>query len=174
MSRSAVASLLLVAVILLGATALHAAEVRIALAPKIALPKDAPVYVEDAADFYGTNIALLTSGFLRTRAEGQLQKSIPSSMRLTVTRVPNTSIISIVVTGGDDALATSFASALVEQFLRFKREQKARYYRDTINAIDSALTYVPAVYAKQLEEYKQKVVVASMLDAKADFDRIDY
>ena len=156
------------------ATALRAAEVRIALAPKIALPKDAPVYVEDTADFYGTNIALLTSGFLRTRAQGQLQKTLPSSARLTVTRVPNTSIISIVVTGGDDALATSFASALVEQFLRFKREQKARHYRDTINAIDTALTYDPAEYAKQLEEYKQKVVVASMLDAKPDFERIDY
>jgi len=151
-----------------------ATEVRLGLAPKISLPKDAPVYTEDSADLYGTTIALLTSGFLRSKAEGQIQKPVPSSMRVTATRVPNTSIISVVVSGSDDALATSFASALIEQFMRFKREQKARYYRDTINAIDSALTYVPAEYAKQLEEYKQKVVVVSMLDTKPDFERIDY
>lgn len=172
MSRSPITALLFAAALL--AAPLSAAEVRIALAPKITLPKDSPVYAEDTADFYGTNIALLTSGLLRGRAEAQVQKSVGSSLRLTVTRVPNTSIISIVVSGADEAVATSFASALVDQFLRFKREQKARYYRDTVNAVDSALSYVPAEYAKHLEDYKQRLVIASMLDTKPDFERIEY
>jgi len=158
----------------LPAVALSATEVRLGLAPRISLPKDAPAYTEDNTDLYGTTIALLTSGFLRSKAEGQLQKPVPSSTRVTAARVPNTSIISVVVSGSDDAVATSFASALIEQFMRYKREQKAKYYRDTINAIDSALTYVPAQYARQLEEYKQKVVVASMLDSNPNFERIEY
>jgi hypothetical protein len=151
-----------------------AAEIRIALAPKITLPKDSPSYVEDTADFYGTNIALLTSGFLRSRVEGQLRKTVPASLRVQAARLPNTSIISITASGGDDALANSFLSALVEQFLRFKREQKAKCYRDAINAIDSALTYVPSEYAKQLETYKQQLVVASLVDTKPEFERIEF
>jgi len=127
------------------------AEIRLALAPKITLPKDSPMYSEDTANFYGTNIALLTSGLLRTRAEAQLRKSVPPSLKVMATRIPDTSIISITVNGGkDDSLAGAFLSALVDQFLQFKRDQKARYYRDTINSIDTALTYVPAEYAKQL------------------------
>jgi len=169
-----VVALVLIATAVVPAFTLSAAEVRLALAPKLTLPKDAPVYTEDSVDRYGTTIALLTSGLLRSKAEEQLQKPVPSSIRVTATRVQNTSIISVVVSGGDDATTNSFASALIEQFMRFKREQKARFYRDTINAIDSALTYVPAEYAKQLEEYKQKVVVVSMLDIKPDFERIDY
>src|ERR1043166_832017 len=48
-----------------------AAEIRLAVAPKISLPPNLPVYSEDTLNFYGTNIALLTSTFLRARAEAQ-------------------------------------------------------------------------------------------------------
>ena len=132
------------------------------------------MYSEDTTDLFGTNIALLTSGFLRARAEAQLRKSLPSSLRAEAKRIPNTSIISITASARDDSLASAFLSALVEQFMRFKRDQKAKYYRDAINSIDTALTYVPAEYAKQLEVYKQQLVIASLVDTKPDFERIDY
>jgi hypothetical protein len=122
-------------------SSVDAAEVRLALAPKITLPVDSPVYFEDSADFYGTNIAILTSGFLRARAEAQIRKTLPASFRVQATRVANTSIISITASTSDDSLANSFLSALVEQFLRFKHEQKAKYYRDAINNVDSALYF---------------------------------
>jgi hypothetical protein len=155
-------------------SAAKAAEVRLALAPRISFPKDSPVYSEDQADFYGTNIAILTSAFLRARAEGQIRKTLPSSLKIQATRVPNTSIISITASGNDELLANSFLSALVEQFLRFKHDQKAKYYRDAINAIDSALSYVQPEYAHQLEEYKQRLVIISMLDTKPEFERVEY
>jgi hypothetical protein len=152
----------------------NAAEVRLMVTPKITLPEKSPVYSEDTDGFYGTNIALLTSGFLRARAETQLRKSLPSSFRVAATRVRDTAIISLTATGGDDSLASSFLLALVDQFLRFKHEQKAKYYRDAINTVESALSYVPPEYTKQLEEYKQRLVIASLLDTKPDFERVDY
>lgn len=151
-----------------------AAEIRLAVAPKISLPLDSPVYSEDAANFYGTNIALLTSAFLRARAEAQIHKQLPSSLRVEATRIPNTSIISITASAGDESLANSFLSAIVDQFFRFKRDQKSRYYRDAINAVDSALTYVPSEYARRLEQYKEELVIASLLDTKPDFEKIEY
>ena len=156
------------------AVAANAGEVRLALTPKITLPKDSPAYYEDNADFYGTTIALLTSGFLRGRAEAQLRKEGRSSMRVQATRVANTSIISVTATGTDEDSANSFLVALLDQFFRYKREQKARYYRDAINSIETALSYVPAEYARQLEEYKQRLVIASLLDTKPDFERVEY
>jgi hypothetical protein len=170
--RAAVAVAVIVG-LLIAATA-DAAEIRLALAPRISLPKDSPAYSEDTADLYGTNIALLTSGFLRARAQAQLRRDVPSSMRVQAMRVANTSIISVTVSGSDDTLASSFASALVDQFLRFKREQKAKYYRDAINTVETALSYVPPEYAKHLEEYKQRLVIASLLDTKPDFERVEY
>ena len=156
--------------------ALHsqAAEIRLAVAPRISLPVDSPVYSEDVANFYGTNIALLTSAFLRARAEAEIQKKLPSSLRAEATRIPNTSIISLTASAGDESLASSFLVAVVDQFFRYKREQKSRYYRDAINAVDSALTYVPPEYARKLEDYKERLVIASMLDTKPDFEKIDY
>jgi hypothetical protein len=152
----------------------NGAEIRLALAPKISLPKDSPAYSEDAADFYGTNMALLTSGLLRIRAEAQLHQTVPASMRIQATRLANTSIISLTASGGDESLANTLLAAVVDQFLRFKREQKARYYRDAINAVDAALSYVPAEYARQLEDYKERLVIASILDTKPAFEKIDY
>ena len=154
--------------------AAQAAEIRLAVAPKISLPVDSPVFSEDVTNFYGTNIALLTSAFLRTRAEAQIQKQLPSSLRVEATRIPNTSIISVTASTGDESLANSFLTAIIDQFFRFKREQKSRYYRDAINAVDSALTYVPQEYARKLEQYKQQLVIASVLDTKPDFEKVDY
>ena len=173
MSRSAVPSVLFVFAFCTAAT-LPAAELRLGLAPRITLPKDSPAYSEDTVNFYGTNIALLTSGFLRARAEAQVRRTVPKSIRVEATRIRDTSIISVVVSGGDDEIANAFASALVDQFLRFKREQKAKYYRDAINTVDTALSYVPPEYTKQLQEYKQQLVVASLLDTKPDFERVEY
>jgi hypothetical protein len=151
-----------------------AAEVRLAVAPKITLPNDSPVYYEDPADCYGTNIANLTSGFLRARAEAHIRKTLPSSVRVQASRVPNSSIISVTASGADESLANSFLSALAEQFLRFKHDQKAKYYRDAIDGVDSALSYAPPEYAHQLEEYKKHLVIASMLDTKPEFERVEY
>ncbi len=149
-------------------------ELRLALAPRISLAKDWPVYSEDTVDFYGTNIALITSKLLRDRAEAQLRKPLPASLRVEAKRVPNTSIISVVASGADDSITTAFLSALFDQFIRFKHDQKAKYYRDSVIAIDRALSYVPPEYAKQLEAYKEQLVIASLLDVRPDFERIEY
>ena len=149
-------------------------ELRLARAPKISLAEDWPVYSEDTADFYGTNIALLTSKLLRDRAEAQLRKPLPSSLRVEAKRVPNTSIISVVASGADDSVTAAFLSALFDQFVRFKHEEKAKYYHDTVVTIDQALTYVPPEYAKQLEAYKERLVLASLVDVKPDFERVEY
>jgi len=146
----------------------------VAVAPRITLPKDSPAFTEDTASFYGTNTALLVSKFLRARVEAQLHKQIPSSLRVEANRIPNTTIISVVASGVEDSVAAVFLSALFDQFIRFKHEQKTKYYHDAIATVDSALTYIPPEYAQRLQLYREQLVIASVLDAKPDFERVDY
>ena len=140
----------------------------------ITLPKDSPVFTEDTASSYGTNIALLASKFLRARVEAQMRRQIPSSLRVEANRVPNTTIISVVASGVEDSFASAFLSALFDQFIHFKHEQKAKYYRDAIATVDSALTYIPPECAQRLQLYREQLVIASVLDVKPDFERVDY
>jgi hypothetical protein len=149
-------------------------ELRVAVAPRITLPKDSPAFTEDSASFYGTNIALLVSKFLRARVEAQLRKPIPSSLRVEANRVPNTTIIAVVASGVEDSVASAFLSALFDQFNQFKHEQKAKYYRDAIATVDSALTYIPPEYVQRLQLYREQLVLASVLDVKPDFERVEY
>ncbi|MDB6146571.1 MAG: hypothetical protein JWO45_235 [Spartobacteria bacterium] len=151
-----------------------ASELRIALAPKVGFPKDSPVFTEDATNFYGTNIVLLTSKLLRGRAEAQLRRSIPASLRVEASRVANTSIISVVASGADDSVGAPFLSALFDQFIRFKREQKEKYYRDAIITVDAALSSVPSEYTPRLQIHREQLVIVSLLDVKPDFERIEY
>ena len=149
-------------------------ELRIAIAPKINLPKDCPVFTEENTNFFGTNIALLTSKFLRTRAETQMHVALPASLHAAANRIADTSIISVTASGADEKTAGAFLSALFDQFIRYKREQKEKYYRDAIARTDFALASVPEDYVAALKKYREQLLIASLLDNKPEFERIDY
>jgi hypothetical protein len=163
-------SLLVFAVLALTASMSKAAEVHLAVAPSVSLPKDAPVYSEELSSFYGTQLYILNSPALRARAEAQLGQKVPASLQVTATLIPRTSIISVTVTGGDDAIAAPFLSALVDQFLKYKLEQKKKYYADAISAVDSALSTAPKELVPQLTTYKNQLVMCSLIDNRSVFE----
>jgi hypothetical protein len=149
-----------------------AAEARVALAPTIRLPADLPIYEDDSVNFYGTQIYLLEGPLLRQRAESQTGHPAPASLKIRAERVANTSILTITATGAEDEVAVPFLDALVEQFLRFDREQKKQFYRDAITRVDAALPAAPRGVAAQLEKHKSQLIMASLLDTEPRFRRL--
>jgi hypothetical protein len=126
-----------------------AAEMRLALAPRVNVSQDiaratAAVYSEDTVSFYGTHIYLLEDSMLRRRAEEQLGHPAPPDLKVTAERVPNTSIILVRASSTDDAAATAFVSALVDQFLKFKAEQKKTRLQRRNRAHDGCYEIGPA------------------------------
>lgn len=169
---SRLSHLLLVALCILASSA-TAAEVQLALAPRISLPTDLPIYSEDTVNFYGTNIYLLESGVLRQRVETALGHPAPAGIRVHAERVPNTAILTVSATGVEDSVAMPFLQTLVDQFLQFKREQKKKRYGDAIARVDATLKSAPQETAAQIAKYKAQLVVASLLDTEPDFQRLD-
>lgn len=149
-----------------------AADIRIALAPNIRLPADLPIYEDDSVNFYGTQIYLLEGALLRQRAESQTGHPAPASLKIRAERIPNTSVLNVSATGVEDAVATPFLDALIEQFLRFDREQKKQFYRDAISRVDAALPAAPREAAAQLEKHKTQLIIASLLDTESRFRRL--
>ena len=149
-----------------------AADIRIALAPNIRLPADLPIYEDDSVNFYGTQIYLLEGALLRQRAESQTGHPAPASLKIRAERIPNTSVLNVSATGVEDAVATPFLDALIEQFLRFDREQKKQFYREAISRVDAALPAAPREAAAQLEKHKTQLIIASLLDTEPRFRRL--
>jgi hypothetical protein len=166
--------LILLLPVLFPDTALKAAEARIAIAPHINLPKDLPLESEELSDFYGTQLFILKSAALRARAEVQLGQKLPVTLILEARQIPQTSIISISASGVDESLASSFLSALIDQYLKAKREAKKQYYQTAIAKVDAALTSAPKDVVPDITAYKQRLIIASFLDTEPTFERFDY
>ena len=148
-------------------------EIRIALAPHVGLPASLPLYSEDNINFYGTNAYLLGSRMLRKRAEAEVGHAMPSMLRFAATRIPNTSIIAVSASGVDDSAAAPFLSALINQFIQFKRDQKKRFYQEAIARVQAILTSAPQGVGPQIEKYRDQLVVASLLDTESDFRKLE-
>jgi hypothetical protein len=149
----------------------NAAEARLILKARISLSGGA-VYSEDNVNFYGTHVYLLESAMLRHRAEDALGHSAPADLKITAERVPNASIILVTASAAEDAAATSFVSALVDEFLKFKREQKRRVYVEEIARIDTALKSASREVAPDFQKLKQQLITASVLDPDGEFERL--
>jgi len=149
-----------------------AADARLALRGRVNMSGSFPVYSEDNVNFYGTHVYLLESSMLRRRTEGMLGHSAPADLKLTAERVPNTSVIRITASSADEAAATSFLDSLVEEFLKFKREQKKRAFNEAIARLEAALKAAPDEAAPELRKIKQQLTAASILDVEPDFEKL--
>lgn len=109
---------------------------------------------------------------MRQRAGSQTRSPAPASLKVRAERVPNTSILAVTATGAEEDVAVPFLDALVEQFLRFDREQKKQFYRDAISRVDAALPAAPPEVAAQLEKHKTQLMIASLLDTEPRFRRM--
>jgi hypothetical protein len=152
----------------------QAAEVRLAVAPRIDLPKDLPLYHVELSAFYGTAISELISPALRTRVETQLGHKTPAALEVTAEQIAHTSILSVVVIDNDDpAAATTYLSTLVDQFLKFRAEQKKKAYADAIAHANEVIATAPKELVPGLTSYRDNLVMASLLDNADDLEKAD-
>jgi len=162
---------ILAVLLLFTASDTPAAEARRALAPKVNFSQGA-VYSEDTVNFYGTHIYLLEDSMLRRRAEEQLAHPAPADLKVTAERIPNTSIIAVKASSADDTAAATFLSALIDQFLKFKTEQRRRAFAEEIARVNSAIKTAPRDAINELEKTKKQLVVASLVDAGPVFEKL--
>jgi hypothetical protein len=153
-------------------TSIVAAEARLVLRGRITLPPNFPVYSEDSVNFYGTHVYLLESGMLRRRTEDALGHAAPADLKLTAERVQNTSIILVKASGTDEGATTSFLGSLIEEFLKFKREQRKRAFADAIARFDAVLKAASREAAPELQKIKQQLAAASILDIEPEFEKL--
>jgi hypothetical protein len=149
-----------------------AAEARLVLRGRVNISGNFQVYSEDTVNFYGTHVYLLESGMLRRRTEEALGHPAPADLKVTAERVPNTSVIVVTASSADEVAATSFLGSLVDEFLKFKREQKKRAFTDAIARIDAALKAASREVASELQKMKQQLAAASVLDIEPDFEKL--
>ena len=149
-----------------------AAEARLVLRGRVTLPGNSPVYSEDSVNFYGTHVYLLESGMLRRRTEDALGHAAPADLKITAERIQNTSIILVRATAADEVAAASFLGSLLDEFLKFKREQKKRAFADTIARLDAALKAASREAAPELQKIKQQLAAASVLDIEPEFEKL--
>lgn len=154
------------------ASVVEAAEARLVLRARVNISGNFPVYSEDTVNFYGTHVYLLESGMLRRRTEEASGHPAPADLKITAERIPNTSVIRVTASSADEAAATSFLGSLVDEFLKFKREQKKRTFTDAIARIDAALKAASGEAAPELRKIKQQLAAASVLDIEPDFEKL--
>ena len=161
---------------LCGTGGAHAAEVRLAVAPRITLPAGAPTYSEDLINFFGNNIAVLTSSYLKARVEKNHGQEIPAvvlkSLRVEVNLLPKTSILEIKCSGADESVCQKYAVALAHEFLAYKIEDKKKHYDEAIQRAELAAKNAKGdpELAKSLTSYRDQLVVAARLDTLPYFE----
>ncbi|MFZ1217737.1 MAG: hypothetical protein WAO00_00520 [Chthoniobacterales bacterium] len=161
-----------ICVIAFTASSSIAAEARLILRGRVNTSSSFPAYSEDSVNFYGTQVYLLESGMLRHRTEETLGHPAPADLKITAERVPNTSVILVTANSADEAAARSFLSLLVDEYLKFKREQKKRAFTDAILRLDSALKAASREAGPELQKIKQQLTAASVLDIEPDFEKL--
>jgi hypothetical protein len=151
-----------------------AAEMRLALAPRVTFSQDVARagYSEDNVNFYGTHVYLLEDSMLRRRAEEQLGHPAPPDLKVTAERIPSTSIILVRASSTDDTAATAFLSALVDQFFKFKSEQRKRAFSEEIARMTVAMKSAPQDVLPEIEKARKQVIAASILDTAPVFERV--
>jgi hypothetical protein len=150
----------------------EAAEARLALRGRISVSGNLPVYNEDSVNFYGTHVYLLESGMLRRRTEEALGRAAPADLKITAERVPNTSIILVTASSPDEATAAAFLGSLVDEFLKFKREQKKRAFTEAMARVDAAIKVAARETAPKLHKIRQQLVAASVFDVEPEFEKL--
>jgi hypothetical protein len=149
-----------------------AADARLTLKPRVNFSGTLPIYSEDSVNFYGTNLYLLESVALRRRAEQALGHPAPSGLKVVAVRITNTSIILVSASSSDEPASAAFLSALIDEFLKFKREEKKRIFTETIARVDAAMKAAPREANPELQKLKQQLTVASLLDTEPDFEKL--
>jgi capsular exopolysaccharide synthesis family protein len=115
---------------------------RMMLSGRFMIPEGS-LYNEETTNFFGTQIALMTSMEVRDRAAKRLQVTRPElapvPVDLTAHQAPRTSIFILQARGRDPEYTRSFLDAVMTEFLNYKREMRAQTSQSTLTAITDEL-----------------------------------
>lgn len=115
-----------------------ASEGRMIVSGRVTIPETQAVYSEELANFLGTQLEIMRSEQVASRARQRLQLEHPGltgSADLEVSVVQRTSIFILRATSADPAFARAFLDALMREFIEFKRERRLAVSQSTIEQI---------------------------------------
>ncbi len=99
-------------------------------------------YSEDLMNFYGTQIELMTSSEVVSRARRRLQIEFPDlqgSATLTASQVPRTATFNLVGTGSNPDYTQKFVNAVMDEFIAYKRDMRQEQTDTTMVQISEEL-----------------------------------
>jgi len=134
---------------------LYVSTGRMMVSPRI-MTGEAAVYTEELSNYFGTQVSLMQSEAIKSRATASVESAHPDLKGilpdLVVQQEPKASIFILKVTSPDPKYSQLFADACMSEFLEFKREMRGETSQKTVDAV-----------AKQLAELEKAI---SGLDQK--------
>jgi hypothetical protein len=147
-----------------------AAETRLVVGSQINPPAGLPRYSEELNNFWGTNMELIKSPYLRARVMQadvkDFTEAAMAGISLDVTRPAGTSILVIKATGADEALCQKYVDALAHEFLAYEVEKKKRCYEEAIDLATSAIDQAgqDVELKRSLEAYRRQLRFVALVD----------
>ncbi|MGJ3242519.1 MAG: GumC family protein [Opitutales bacterium] len=115
---------------------------RLILRGQIAVP-EGNTYREQLANFFGTQLRLMQSSRVqraaRARVEALHPDLEPAWVNLSARQEPDTSIFNLTVVGGEPRYVQAYLNAVMEEFIKFRREMRMQTSESSYLAISDEL-----------------------------------
>lgn len=149
-----------------------AAEVEIALAPKIQFSDQKVTVAEESINFFGTAIHILKSDLLAQRVAAHYGGK-PPLVAIEVTQLPHTSVFRISAKGSNLPEEQRYLDYLVQEYNNFRTEQFAESYVRAIAQLEDAIKSTKdEPLRKRLEELLLETRVSKLADQELVFKKI--
>lgn len=135
----------------------YRSDARMMVSGKITLQEGA-TYSEELGNFFGTQMELMQSGEVRTRALARVQALRPDlepvKVKLAVGQQPKTSIFLLSAVAPDAVFAREYLNACMDEYIAAKREMRSEKSDSTLTALTSELASVE----KDLREAREELL----------------
>lgn len=139
---------------LLNTPAIYISNARMMVSPQISI-QEKTSYSEEYANFFGTQIELMTSGEVRQKAAIRVKALYPdmpeSDAHVSVFRNPQTAIFSLQARGSEPLYTQRYLDAVMDEFIRYKEDLRSSTSERTL----SAITEQAARLEKELEKNQE-------------------
>jgi len=133
----------------------YRSDARMMVSGKITLQEGA-TYSEELGNFFGTQMELMQSGEVRTRALARVQALRPDlepvKVKLSVGQQPKTSIFLLTAVAPDPVFAREYLNACMDEYIAAKREMRSEKSDSTLTALTSELASVEKDLRQAREE----------------------
>jgi len=141
---------------------------RMMVSGKINLPENGgTIYSEDLMNFYGTQIELMESELVQSRARARLQainpdlnlNYPPGKIRLSVSQEPKTSLFIMQVMSPNGDFSQKYLDACMDEYINIKKEMRSEKSDTTVAALTGELARVDKdlqVHEDQLLQFQKE------------------